>query len=72
MITALQAALLGAGQVADVLVHIKSPQADSTVSGTIIVEATCTVSIASMQFWLDGQHLGAATTTKPYHVCPGK
>jgi hypothetical protein len=49
-------------------VSITSPASGATVSGTITVTANATDSagIASVQFEVDGSHIGAADTASPY------
>jgi hypothetical protein len=49
-------------------VSMTSPASGATVSGTVAVTATAAdnVSVASVQFQLDGANLGAADTASPY------
>jgi hypothetical protein len=49
-------------------ISITSPASGATVSGTITVTASASdsVSIASVQFQIDGSNLGAADSTAPY------
>ncbi len=51
-------------------VSLSSPAAGATVSGTVTVSATASdnVSVASVQFTLNGVNLGAADTTVPYSI----
>ena len=51
-------------------VSIRAPVSGATVRGTITVTATATdnVSVAGVQFKLDGVNLGAEVTTAPYVV----
>ena len=52
-------------------VAITAPTAGATVSGTVEVTATASddsAQVASVQFKLDGQNLGAADTTAPYSI----
>jgi hypothetical protein len=51
-------------------VSITAPAGGATVSGPVTVTATATDAgaVASVQFQLDGQSLGAADTTAPYSV----
>ena len=52
-------------------VAVTSPAANATVSGTVTVSANASDNsgqVASVQFKLDGQNLGAADTTAPYSV----
>lgn len=51
-------------------VQLSAPANNATVSGTQVVSATATDAkgVASVQFKLDGNNLGAADTTAPYGV----
>lgn len=51
-------------------VNITSPQANTTLSGSLTVSATGSASagIANVQFKLDGVNLGSAVTTAPYQI----
>lgn len=50
------------------VVTIKSPKNNAKVSGTVQITAVCSTPIAQMQFWLNGQHLGAPVSSAPYRV----
>src|SRR6266478_6571090 len=59
-------------QLGSLIVSITSPQPGSTVSGTITASANVTIvgllTVAGVQFRLDGANLGAEDTTAPYSV----
>src|SRR5258705_11035934 len=54
------------------VVTMTSPRSGSTVSGTVPVSASVsivgTLTVASVQFKLDGANLGAADTSAPYSI----
>ncbi|MGE5625135.1 MAG: beta strand repeat-containing protein [Bacillota bacterium] len=58
------------GDITPPTVALTSPANGSAVSGSVVVYANASdnVSVASVQFTLDGADLGAAVTTSPYHV----
>src|SRR5919106_3589865 len=59
-------------QVGSLVVTISSPESGSTVSGTTTVRASVTIigslTVAGVQFRLDGANLGAEDTSAPYSV----
>src|SRR5438093_865209 len=59
-------------QLSSLIVTITSPASGSTVSGTIPVTASVTIvgalTVAGVQFKLDGNNLGAEDTSAPYSV----
>ena len=59
-------------QLGSLVVTMTSPSSGSTVSGTVPVSANVTIvgllTVAGVQFKLDGVNLGAEDTTKPYSV----
>src|SRR2546422_8536288 len=62
-------AQLGTGSL---IITVTSPASGSTVSGTVPVTASVTsvgaLTVAGVQFKLDGNNLGAEDTTAPYSV----
>src|SRR5437667_7033370 len=59
-------------QLGSLVVNITSPASGSTVSGSIAVSASVTIigslTVAAVQFKLDGANLGADDTPAPYAV----
>src|SRR5437867_4232184 len=59
-------------QLGSLVVNITSPASGSTVSGSIAVSASVTIigslTVAGVQFKLDGAHAGAEETSAPYAV----
>src|SRR5216117_1438080 len=59
-------------QLGSLVVNVTSPASGSTVSGTVPVTASVTsvgaLTVAGVQFKLDGNNLGAEDTTAPYSV----
>src|SRR5437667_2242271 len=59
-------------QLGSLIVTITSPQSGSTVSGSIPVSASVTIigslTVAGVQFKLDGANLGAEDTSAPYSI----
>src|SRR5438046_6484908 len=59
-------------QLGSLVVNITSPASGSTVSGSIAVSASVTIigslTVAGVQFKLDGANLGAEDTSAPYAV----
>src|SRR5437667_9218375 len=59
-------------QLGSLVVNITSPASGSTVSGSIAVSASVTIvgalTVAGVQFKLDGNNLGAEDTSAPYSV----
>src|SRR5438876_11111871 len=59
-------------QLGSLVVNVTSPASGSTVSGTVPVTASVTIvgalTVAGVQFKLDGNNLGAEDTSAPYSV----
>src|SRR5438067_4045018 len=59
-------------QLGSLIITITSPTPGSTISGTITASASVTIvgslTVAGVQFKLDGANLGAEVTTAPYLV----
>src|SRR5438034_1299857 len=59
-------------QLGSLIVNVTSPASGSTVSGTVPVTASVTIvgalTVAGVQFKLDGNNLGAEDTSAPYSV----